>query len=37
VAYVFLLLRQVLAWVVAIFTITLLTSLYGYFVEKRDF
>lgn len=35
--FIFNILRQLLAWIVAIFTITLLTSLYGFFVEKRDF
>jgi hypothetical protein len=30
-------LRQLVSWVFSIFTITILTSLYGYFVEKRDF
>jgi hypothetical protein len=30
-------LRQLASWIVAIFTITMLTSLYGFFVENRDF
>jgi hypothetical protein len=29
--------RQLVSWVFSIFTITVLTSLYGFFVEKRDF
>ena len=36
-AFVFRILNQLINWVVAIFTITMLTSLYGFFVEKRDF
>jgi hypothetical protein len=35
--FVFNILSQIISWVVAIFTITMLTSLYGFFVEKRDF
>jgi hypothetical protein len=33
----FLIVRHLAGWVLAIFAITLLTSLYGFFVEKRDF
>jgi hypothetical protein len=33
----FVLIRQLAGWVLAIFAITMLTSLYGFFVEKRDF
>lgn len=33
----FLLIRNLASWVLAIFAITMLTSLYGFFVEKRDF
>jgi hypothetical protein len=33
----FLLVRTLAGWVLAIFAITMLTSLYGYFVEKREF
>ncbi len=33
----FVLIRQLAGWVLAVFAITLLTSLYGFFVEKRDF
>jgi hypothetical protein len=32
-----LLIRGLAGWVLAIFAITMLTSLYGFFVEKRDF
>jgi hypothetical protein len=35
--FVFRILNQLISWIVAIFTITMLTSLYGFFVEKRDF
>jgi hypothetical protein len=35
--FLFAILRQLIGWVIAIFTITMLTSLYGFFVEKRDF
>ena len=35
--YAFMLLRHLGNWVIAIFTITLLTSLYGFFVEGREF
>lgn len=34
---IFSVMRQLISWIIAIFTITLLTSLYGFFVEKRDF
>jgi hypothetical protein len=33
----FAILRQLMGWLAAIFTITMLTSLYGFFVEKREF
>jgi hypothetical protein len=33
----FLLVRHLVGWVLTIFAITMLTSLYGFFVEKRDF
>ncbi len=36
-AILFRVLSQLISWIVAIFTITMLTSLYGFFVEKRDF
>lgn len=29
--------QQAVSWIVAIFSVTFLTSLYGFFVEKRDF
>jgi hypothetical protein len=35
--FLFAILRQLIGWVIAIFTITMLTSLYGFFVENRDF
>jgi hypothetical protein len=35
--FVFNVARHLATWIVAIFTITMLTSLYGYFVEKREF
>jgi heme exporter protein D len=35
--FIFGIARQLLGWVFAVFTITMLTSLYGFFVEKRDF
>jgi hypothetical protein len=34
---VFLVLRQLLGWALGLFGITMLTSLYGFFVEGRDF
>jgi hypothetical protein len=34
---VFLVLRQFVSWAMALFGITMLTSLYGFFVEKREF
>jgi hypothetical protein len=37
VTWLFLVIRQLISWVLAIFTITVLTSLYGFFVEQRDF
>jgi hypothetical protein len=30
-------LQQLISWVVTIFTVTFLTSLYGFFIEGRDF
>jgi hypothetical protein len=36
-AWVFMVVRQLVAWAMAIFAITLLTSLYGFFVENRNF
>ncbi len=37
VVWIFAVLRQIIAWVVAVFAITTLTSLYGFFVENREF
>jgi hypothetical protein len=35
--WAFMIVRQIISWIMAIFAITLLTSLYGFFVEKREF